>query len=298
LNPFFACELPTKLINEEGKTTMKPSLSTSALAIALGLGGVTCAYAQQSDLSVTLGLKGWNNRWETGQINTGFAGGGSNAQSFTSSDKLTAIPSVAVKYKDFFIAGSQFMKTSYGFPPSTSLGFAPGAAVATPNTQSQTADRKETDLNLGWYFVPQVAVTLGYKQVDQTYRNTFTPAAFSAFNSTGTTKNRAFTLGVAASAPIGNGGFFMYGNGATSISGMKAKFSGYASTSNPAGCTSASCPDWKGWYAASELGFGYRVQAGLSLTLGYKYQILDLGNAGQRGRDVTSGLIGGVSYTF
>jgi len=264
-----------------------------AVSLALGLGAGS-ALAQQKDLTFTVGLKAWGNTWETGQVNTGFVGGGSNSNSFTSGTKWSTIPSVAVKYKDFFISGSQFTNTSYSFPPQTSLGFAPAAAAATPNTQTTVADRKEMDFNIGWYFVPQVAVTLGYKEVKQKYTSRFSPAAFTAFNSTGTTTNKAFTAGIQGSAPIGNSGFFLYGNGASSLgNGMKATFSGF-------GCTAGTCPDNKGWYASSELGFGYALPVGVTLTLGYKYQVIDLAatNTNQRARDITTGFIGGVAYTF
>jgi hypothetical protein len=266
----------------------KSRTTITAVALALGLGG-TSAFAQQKDLTVTLGLKVWGNTWESGQVNTGFVGGGSNSNNFTSGQEWSTIPSLTLKYKDWFISGSQFMKTSYNFPAQTSLGFAPAAAVATPNTQTLRADRKETDVNLGWYFVPQVAVTIGWKEIKQTYTSTFTPAAFAPFNTSAqTTTNEGITVGIQGSARIGNSGFFMYGNGASSLgNNFKAKFGG-------------GNPNWDGWFASSELGFGYAFGGGVTATLGYKYQVLDFAatNTNQRGRDITTGFIGGVAYTF
>lgn len=272
-------------------------MKSTTMIGAVALAATACsssAFAQDKDWSVTLGLKGWANVWETGQVNS-LAPFGSNAQSYTSGTTWAAIPSAAVKYKDFFVSSSYFINTSYNFPLATILvpGVPGNVDVDDLVTQDISAKRKEFDINIGWYFAPQVAVTLGYKQVNQKYTNVYTfPATPSRdpLTTTNTTKNKAPTIGIVAGAPVGNSDFLMYLNASSSIGRtMKATFS-------------ESDDSWKGWYASGELGFGYRIVPGLTATAGYKYQIINLKvdtvSPTQKGRDTTNGPVLGVAYTF
>jgi hypothetical protein len=139
--------------------------------------------------------------------------------------------------------------------------------------------------DIGWFVHPQVALTLGYKRVDQTYTTTVSsPGLVYPDPTPGTTKNTGYTVGILGSAPIA-GGFALYGNMA--YGPMKSKFEG--------GDT-----EHKGSYQSSEFGFAYGF-GGAALTFGYKVQVLDFDYEGplpQRLRDTTNGFVAGISYTF
>jgi hypothetical protein len=238
------------------------------------VGGAGNVFAQERDKnwSVTLGLKGWINTWETALSNDG--GGDSNILSLTSPrGKLALIPNLAARYKDFFVSGGYFTKTSYTFPRIRDAG----VLIDTK------ADRSEVDFNLGYFIVPQLALTVGYKTIKQEYE----VSGPSFATSRSTTKYTGPTVGILGSAPIG-GGFAFYGNGASSVVGLKAKYSTGGSDT--------------AWYGSSELGLAYAVARGAVLSLGYKYQVLNThvstSTGQQEARDVTTGLIFGANYTF
>lgn len=241
----------------------------SLVAVAV-LGGINSAQAVDGkDFSATIGLKVWNAWWQTGVTNSGVFG--NNALQLTSNGTPAVIPSLTVKYKDYFINGSYFTATNFGFPSYTD---APGLVTTT-----LSAKRTEADVNVGWYFIPQVAVTLGYKEVKQDY-STAGVAGIS------TSKYTTPTIGVSGSAKIGESGAFMYGNGVHGLS-VRASGNGFAGVAFGGGK-----------YSGSELGFGWQFAQGVTATLGYKYQTLSGFYNGVRGNDITSGFIGGVNYTF
>ncbi len=249
--------------------------------------GASSALAQKSDdLKVSLGLKLWYNTWETGFFNND-PSTGTNVISSTSDWKPALIPSFSVRYKDFVASMGYFTKTSYSFANFSDMQ---NLTCCGPKnvTTAFSAKRDELDVNFGYFVAPQLAVTLGYKSVNQTYTVTesapgviFTPAT-----STSKTKNTAPTIGILGFAPLG-GGFTLYGNGA--FGPMKSKFEDGSSA--------------KGSYQSTELGVAHAFgNSGLSASLGYKVQIIDVKDAvttgNQRARDTTNGLIMGVTYTF
>lgn len=249
---------------------MKLRLFTISMVAVAVLGGINSAQAADGkDFSATIGLKVWNAWWQTGFIDTA---AGNYSNQVTSNGTPALIPSLTVKYKDYFINGSYFNATNFGFPTFTY--FAPAAVTVT-----SSAKRTETDINVGWYFVPQVAVTLGYKEVKQDYTFVGTAGTF-------TTKYKTPTIGVSGSAKIGDSGAFMYGNG---VHGLSVKVSGNGIAGMNVG---------GGKYSSSELGFGWAFAQGVTATLGYKYQTISAFYDGVRGNDITSGFIGGVNYTF
>jgi len=210
------------------------------------------ALAQEKDWSITLGLKAWLNQWES-WISPSNLGG--NVISETSNLKLAPIPSVSFKYRDFFVSSSYFAKTSYKFPTYDELNPTTGLTTTTFK-----ADRKEFDLNFGWYFVPRLAVTLGLKQVDQDFTITRTGSGFSGAPGVAKYKYAMPTVGITGSAPISDR-FAMYGTGAwgpavaTTINGTKNS-------------------NYSGFYNASEFGLAWLAAQNFTMTLGYKYQII------------------------
>lgn len=234
---------------------MKIKISCALMAVAGLLGGGT-AFAQSSDVKVSIGLKAWNNTWETsyGIFNGGDLGAGEYA--YTAGQQAALIPTLGIRYKDYLLSASYLPNKSYSFP-------------------TKDVDREEYDVNFGYFLLPGVAVSLGYKEVKQTFH--LKPDQSYTYKTP--------TVGIQASSKLGDGPFFMYGSCALSI-GDSLKYE------NQTGTT------LNGWYSAAEFGLGYVLSNNVTVTVGTKHQVLDIDNKGARMRDVTSGLVAGVAYTF
>jgi hypothetical protein len=234
---------------------MKPT-SSFLIAAALSFGGSGIAHAQSAPaFSATVGLKAWNTQWTT--FGYEVVGGDSVVTQVPAEDKLVWLPQVSLRYRDFLATISAY--------PSTTHDFVGGGS----NT------RKELDLNLGYYVLPTVAVTLGYKKLSQA-------SGPDLYELTGP------VLGVAATAPLGHD-FSLYGS--LGFGRMKD--------------TSASTVHFKADYRLSELGLAYTlatpgVAKAVSFTAGWRTQVLSskeaLGN--QDGRDLTQGLTFGALVSF
>lgn len=249
---------------------------TGVLAVLL-MGGAANALAQKSDdIKVTLGLKLWLTEWDTPLVSNDPVTG-NNVQTFFAHGRIAPIPSLSVRYRDFLASTDYFVKTNYGFGSQSRAEI--GLPVLVTNAVS--AKREEFGLNVGYFVVPQLAVTVGYKRVDQHYTQTESGPGLVTATGRSTTKNEAVTVGILGSAPIG-GGFNMYGNGSI----------GPARASAPGGFSG------NGYYGSTELGVAYPIAANTVLSLGYKYQLISIGVFGQRARDITNGVVAGLSYTF
>lgn len=234
---------------------------TSALMLSSGL-----VYAEeqvaQKDFHVTLSAKAWANDWNAWDL---VSNAGTNS---VVASKVPFIGGVSVKYGDFFLSGNYSPETDYDF---SRYAFAPNGK------------RKEYDLSLGYYIHPQIALAVGYKNVRMSY---YTPGVAVA---PAVWEYKFPMIGISANAPITNTQAFMYGSGAIGIGGSIAA-PAFALPSGPKDPT----------YRAVELGLGYIITNGLAATIGYKYQELGLGwtNIRAKSRDVTSGLMFGLAYTF
>jgi hypothetical protein len=215
--------------------------------------------AEPKNLSVTVGLKLWANEW--GSWN--FPG---NPQSATA-NATSVNPSVTVKYDNFFVSGGFMSKKTYDIPGSVT------GAIS-------QASRKERDLSAGYYIHPQVALTVGYKQITQTWGATDYVWKIPV-------------VGVSAAAPIQDTKMFMYGNVAV----------GYASFST-SGVTATVWNMKGGTYTTSEVGMGYSLMPSFRMTLGYKSQSIPTSMEAQITTtrinmvDSTRGFVLGGSYTF
>jgi hypothetical protein len=225
------------------------------IAGALCVAGL--AQAQESGFNVSVGLKGWNTQWDTFSYDTNAAGERVVTQS-PARDKFVLIPQLSVRYRDFLGSVSMY--------PSTDHEFIDGS----------TGTRKEFDLNLGYYVMPTVALTLGYKKLQQ--RDT-----------TNIYELAGPVAGVSATAPLGRD-FSLYG--AFGLGRLKVT-SGSNVIFGDAN------------YRLSELGVAYTlatpsVTKALTFTAGYRTQVLSTKDAieGQDGRDLTQGLTLGFVATF
>lgn len=239
-------------------------LSALTAAFVVGSGA---AFANDSsepkDWSVTLGLKAWANEWQSWETPAGVWLGGST---FGTANATSLNPSLTVKYKDFFVSGGVMNKTNYSI--SNTAG-----GAATP------ASRKESDLSVGYYVLPQVALTLGYKQITQTW-------------GTQTWVWRIPAVGISAASAIQDTKMFMYGNAAIGKSSIST--SGVDTAPQYSG----------GTYTTAEFGLGYSLTQSFRLTGGYKFQSSPTSMnpyfAGGRVTmvDTTRGFVLGGSYTF
>jgi hypothetical protein len=203
-----------------------------------------------SQSSFTVGVKLWVNSWDswvTSPLGTGVALGTSRfqtVQSVNSSTKVSVIPSVSYRRGDFFGALSMMTKTSYSLPDA-----------ATPGGFDVNASREEVDFNAGYFFLPGVALTLGAKQLTQTYG----PDKF---------RWRGPIVGISGSAGVSEG-WALYGT--AGIGFMKAKFP--TSQSDIYGKTSFNAD-----YRVGEVGLAYTSPLPSSfiksvvLTVGYRAQ--------------------------
>lgn len=239
------------------------------------------------DLYLVFGYKAWPNRWHS-STTTYVPQGGANIQSFRSDLAIASIPSVSLKYKDFFISSGYMFSPTYTFPEYTDTINISG----TPYTAKYkyTAKREEIDINAGYYVVSNMlGLTVGYKKVDQDYHLKSSGVGLVTTEEDSTTTISGLTLGIIGAAPIGSG-FSLYGSGVAGF--MKAKYSGNSNKDDAQ-------------YTASEFGMSYQARDWLSFSLGYKYQVIDTdvdtnnsNYAGQVAPDVTKGYVFGVNLIF
>ena len=242
------------------------------------------------DIYFTLGYKTWFNTWQT-PFNSYPPEGGANIMSLTSETVAAPIFSASLKVSDFLIAGS-FMKTpDYKFPDSEDVlnvttGPTPTTVTNPFYTFRTTASRKENDINLGYYIAPSMAITIGMKNVKQTYNN-LDPATGALYGSSWT-KYSGPIVGITGGGRLGESDFAFYGNLSYGI--LKGEFEG-----DP--------QKFDATYSSTELGIAYRPVSFLSILVGYKYQTIDTeitdpAFKGQIALDVTKGFLLGVNLTF
>ena len=271
------------------------NIMRAIIAILLCVTAGTAAFADDStqlgkDLSLNVGYKLWLNSWQT-TIASNHAQGGDHYTAVTQGG-YGNIPNVSLRYKQAFLSMGYLVSGTYNFPQYTDVINVTG--VPRLVTNSVSASRDEFDLNLGYMFIPQLGATLGYKNVTQNYKITSASpgVTFANNGSTSHTYMNGVTFGLTGGAPIGSG-FTLYGNGVGGF--MIVNYSPSAPTNDSS------------TYIASELGIAWRPQrVPLSLSLGYKYQIISTRVAAannavlnnQVGLDVTNGYVLGASYSF
>jgi len=234
---------------------------TGALMVSANFAYAEEEQPQAKNVHVTLSLKGWNESWSTWNWvgNLGAYGPGTLINSADSS--MALIGGVTVRIKDFFMSGNYAPQSSFEFTDIT-----------------KTYKRSENDLNFGFYVNPQVAFSLGRKVVELTY------------NPNAVWTHTFITLGVNGSSRIGDSNFFMYENGAMSLTGTTdVTFTTTGVKGTPT-------------YRSLEAGFGFAANPKLTFTAGYKFQQVELpltfGTLTENTRDTTTGFIFGAALTF
>jgi hypothetical protein len=237
----------------------------------------TATVAAGKNLYFSIGVKVWAAEWQTTMQGSG------NITSTSAPAEPVLIPALGIKYRDFFVSGSYFNATKFDFQKFSSIeNYGPPTGFAVTTTKV-TAERGESDLNAGFYIFRSVALSLGYKQISQKYHSLYTTPGLADFESDSETTIKGPTIGIVASASIGEG-LGIYEN--FSYGQLKATYTGGSHTDDAR-------------YISSELGFTYR--AGIALmSLGYKYQAIDTKVADTElvGPDVTKGFLFGVNFVF
>lgn len=234
---------------------MKVSTCCALLSLPLLTGFITSANAGTTATdspTITVGMKMWQNKWSTWDAfppyydaaAKGYLPG--QTENYSSSDRSAFIPAISIRYKDILVSGSYFAKTKYDWVGAGGVKF--------------SADRKESDVLVGYYVLPTLALTLGYKNVKQTFL-----AGNDVFDYSGP------VLGVVASAPL-TSGFSLYGNFGYGF--MDAKLP--ARTADQSGRSKFNAD-----YLLSEIGVAYSFDTtsmpqakAVTATLGYRSQVL------------------------
>jgi len=238
-----------------------------------------------NDLHFTVGYRAWFNSWTTpGKVRLGGIFGAIPLE--TTSDAIGSIPTVGVRYKDFFVSASGFFANDYT-----------ADLVRLGNVNfDQHSKRREADVNVGYYIHPWIALSAGYKHIgmDVTIQGIPSNLFEASYRYNGP------TLGAAVSIPIPEGGLLpsgltVYGNGAGGYLWT------HGNTQNGASLVSNHA-----FYSVLEGGLAYKIpRLPVALTGGYKFQAVNMHYKSQEssalggknsGTDVMRGPILGVSY--
>jgi hypothetical protein len=213
--------------------------------------------------SVTVGAKVWVNEWSSWGTPTTLDGQGVVVP-IDSSTKVSLIPVVNLRFRDFYASFSTLLNTSYTLSGAPVCGQATGSCR---QEDSIDASRKEFDANLGYYVLPGLGVSVGFKSLSQ---------GFAGLQVAGVQVRRGEslrwtgpTIGATLTTPI-QGGFAGYG--AVGI--------GFFKVSLPADPNAPPLNgDLNANYAVGEIGLAYgaggipTIAVGsTAFTLGYRFQ--------------------------
>jgi hypothetical protein len=267
--------------------------------------------SKEREWKIMYGLKAWANEWSL-PLELG-VGDKTQIFEFESDTAITPIPAFLATYRNFFIGGSYLLDTDYDFPSQQ-------YRTAYINDNGERAyiedwdfdvfgSRKEWDVNIGYFITPNIAISLGYKNLEREVAWTFTYVDDSTytFKSTYPLSVSAPIIGISASAPVSDK-FNLYGNLAYGwLSGDASYnylFENERETTNL---------DVDGNYLLGELGFGYviplkqKFASAVTINAGYRFQRLNMtfsgGGTRQWGKsgdqhDSTAGFILGVGATY
>lgn len=247
---------------------MKHKLELAA-TIALGLMAATPASAQTNttgngmeateslgsigDLNFFAGVRIWANEWDIitpqrelvlDQANPGSILARDHFRSTTSDMEITPMPTVGVRYGKLLASLTYFMPTKYD-----------GKSAL-----KKDVERREIDVNIGYYILPSLVVSLGYKDVkiDRVRDDVDSEQ-----------KIKGILIGLSGSAPLSDR-WSLYGNFAYGVGRHKSEFRDARGEDK-----------YSGRYSIGEIGLNYRLMDGnssafiksLSGSIGYRAQI-------------------------
>jgi hypothetical protein len=228
-----------------------------ALLTLLALGGAAATRADDGSdpqLTVAVGLKAWLTQWTTwypaASVTPVTSTNGIRVIEPQNSDtQLALIPQVSARYGDWLASAGYLTNTNYSL-----------SGVVDPtsgNSNPQSGSRQEFDASTGYYFFPSLAVTAGYKRIEQDFG-----AGYSYVWS-------GPTLGLTATAAL-RPHFSLYGSFAYGYLNLK--------TAEVAG-DSLGKTSFHADYTVGEFGLAYASSIGsthlsYSALLGYRAQIV------------------------
>jgi len=228
------------------------------------------------DVRVSVATKLWFNEW-TSWVGQDYAD--ENNRNFTdfvsiSGRRAAVIPAISARWQDWLVSASSFAAARYSLSGS--------------DLTARSA-RHETDVSIGHYVLPTVALSAGYKTVNQAFNRQYHFAGP--------------TLGISGSAPLTGTNLSVYGSFA--VGQLKATFGGADAVGRTV---------FRANYNLSEFGFAYSfgrmslMPAYLTGTLGYREQsIITRGYRGysatrgtyeDRVRDATQGVAAGIVVSY
>ncbi|WP_342113430.1 hypothetical protein [Pseudoduganella sp. OTU4001] len=275
------------------KTTNSKALLFATFSFLFPFTAAIADDASDSSPQFSVGLKAWNATWGTAlptlytvATPAGTIHVSESLDSAEGSSKTSAYPSFAVK-KDRFLVSASFARFSNDFlSPNTSVIAPNGMNVST--SRSDHIKRRESDFTAGYYVMPNIVVSLGYKHATEDRTSTLSLGG----GTVPLLKNRArgLLLGAAANFSIMDrlslSNQIAYGPARIKVS--------LADQSFPDDTVSAR-------YMIYEIGLNYALPTGIgrgtAIGLGYRSQLVRTDSAGpanmngRRYRDAREGFL-------
>ena len=112
-------------------------------------------------LQATVGVKAWENEWTSWYPVLNPASATRVVEPIDNNFDFVLIPQASLRYGDFLVAGSYFVNKTYSLS---------GAVDPTSGNPVELSPRRhEFDVNGGYYVFPSLAITAGYKRVEQDF---------------------------------------------------------------------------------------------------------------------------------
>lgn len=230
------------------------------IALLLLLASTGQVWANEN-FGVSLGAKVWYMNWSTW-----FPLARNSNIALNADSEFVVVPSATIRLGKFFLNGSYALPTDFSFYEFD---------TETNTNIRMDGEREEYDVNLGFKITPNLAATIGWKDVTQTFTYPGTTGS-DEWNWSGP------TLGLAGNAMMSEK-FGMYGNLAYGIMDV-----------NAASMDSAE-------YLSYELGLVFVPVSAFNMTLGYKSQFIDSEfkySSDDIAHDVTRGVVLGANFNF
>ena len=210
------------------------------------------------DLHGTVGVRFWRTDWSTWF-------GVTRPQYVNADLETTVTPVASVRYKDFLVSGSYLLRKDFKFP--------------FPNYPP--TERREYDLNVGYFLLPGLAASIGYKNVK-----------YDTVDSSYIWNAKGVTVGLSGSAPLGPW-TSLYGN---------------LAYGRPKLQDNAIFNSVRAKYLLTELGLAFPLgqlsesMSGVVVTTGYRYQRIGAvpnvaGVFGGELFEYTQGAVIGITYS-
>jgi hypothetical protein len=258
--------------------------------------------SKERDWKIMYGLKVWENEWSLPVELR--AGDKPFILEYESDTAITYIPTLLVFYHNFFISGSYLLDTEYDFSDQQIKNYISDEDGDLGFLQNidMSGSRKEWDLNIGYFLTPNIAVSLGYKNLERDLTLTSTVESTPILmKSLYPLSVHAPIIGLTAYASVTDKLNF-YGNLAYGWLGGDATYEATDFKNNL---------DVDGSYVFGELGFGYAIPFELkyastvTINAGYRFQRLDMtfsdggawGKSGDQ-HDSTAGFVLGVAASY